>query len=174
LSLVGLAYPKTAPELRLERRRTPDHITDLLTVAMLWPKRAQNVGTLLRTCDAVGARMVLPRTQDARFAAHVGNTIGHISDYCTFVDDPWLYLDWAVKSTRVVGVELAHGSTALRELGAATAPTTLLLGNEVTGIPQVALAACHEVVEIPMEGMGNSLNVAVSGSLVLYKLKGWS
>jgi tRNA G18 (ribose-2'-O)-methylase SpoU len=172
-TLIGLAYPKTDPELRTERRRAPDHITDLITVAMLWPKRHQNVGTMVRTCDAIGSRIILPRTVDARFAAQVGNTVGHIPHYCVFIDDPWLYLDWAASTTRLVGVELAHGSIPLAELAPSTTPTTLLLGHEVTGIPKVAIAACHEVVEIPMSGMGNSLNVSVAGSLVAYKLKGW-
>jgi tRNA (guanosine-2'-O-)-methyltransferase len=34
--------------------------------------------------------------------------------------------------------------------------------------------ALHEAVEIPMIGIGASLNVAVAGSLVLYKLAGMS
>ena len=37
-----------------------------------------------------------------------------------------------------------------------------------------ALDLLHEAVEIPMIGTGASLNVAVAGSLVLYKLAGMS
>lgn len=102
---------KTKEALRVERRRAPMS-TDLLTVAVLWPKRLQNVGTLLRTCDAVGARMVLPRTVEARSAAKQGNTIGHISDYCVFVEDPWVDLEWAAKTTRLIGVETGSWSSS--------------------------------------------------------------
>jgi tRNA (guanosine-2'-O-)-methyltransferase len=47
-----------------------------------------------------------------------------------------------------------------------------VLGHEQSGIPPEALDLLHEVVEIPMIGAGASLNVAVAGSLVLYKPAG--
>ncbi|HEY3480034.1 MAG TPA: TrmH family RNA methyltransferase [Streptomyces sp.] len=47
-----------------------------------------------------------------------------------------------------------------------------MLGHEQTGIPPEALDLLDTVVEIPMVGIGASLNVAVAGSLVLYKLAG--
>jgi tRNA G18 (ribose-2'-O)-methylase SpoU len=50
--------------------------------------------------------------------------------------------------------------------------TVAVLGHEQSGIPPEALDLLHEVVEIPMIGGGASLNVAVAGSLVLYKLAG--
>ena len=48
----------------------------------------------------------------------------------------------------------------------------MVLGHEATGIPAEALDLLDAVVEIPMVGTGLSLNVAVAGSLVLYKLAG--
>lgn len=48
----------------------------------------------------------------------------------------------------------------------------VLLGHEATGIPPEALDQLDLAVEIPMVGHGHSLNVAVAGSLVLYKLAG--
>jgi tRNA G18 (ribose-2'-O)-methylase SpoU len=48
----------------------------------------------------------------------------------------------------------------------------VVLGNESDGIPYDALSILDTVVEIPMVGTGLSLNVAVAGSLVLYKLAG--
>ncbi|WP_267959183.1 TrmH family RNA methyltransferase [Streptomyces sp. NRRL S-1813] len=55
---------------------------------------------------------------------------------------------------------------------AAREPTVLVLGHEQHGIPPEALDLLDEVVEIPMAGTGASLNVAVAGSLVLYRLAG--
>jgi tRNA G18 (ribose-2'-O)-methylase SpoU len=49
---------------------------------------------------------------------------------------------------------------------------TLLLGHEQTGIPPEAIDLLDLAVEIPMVGGGASLNVAVAGSLVLYRLAG--
>jgi tRNA (guanosine-2'-O-)-methyltransferase len=48
----------------------------------------------------------------------------------------------------------------------------LLLGHEHQGIPDEVLASVVECVEIPMVGVGASLNVAVAGSLVAYRLAG--
>jgi len=48
----------------------------------------------------------------------------------------------------------------------------MVLGPEATGVPPQALDLLDCVVEIPMVGTGHSLNVAVAGSLVLYRLAG--
>ena len=47
-----------------------------------------------------------------------------------------------------------------------------VLGHEHSGIPEDALDLIDSFVEIPMVGTGTSLNVAVAGSLVLYRLAG--
>jgi tRNA G18 (ribose-2'-O)-methylase SpoU len=60
----------------------------------------------------------------------------------------------------------------LGDLPAASRRAVMVLGNETDGIPHEALALLDQVVEIPMVGTGLSLNVAVAGSLVLYKLAG--
>jgi tRNA (guanosine-2'-O-)-methyltransferase len=48
----------------------------------------------------------------------------------------------------------------------------VVLGHEHEGIPDDAWELLDRVVEIPMAGAGHSLNVAVAGSLVLYRLSG--
>ena len=54
----------------------------------------------------------------------------------------------------------------------AAGPTIVLLGHEQHGIPDDVVAEADECIEIPMVGRGASLNVAVAGSLVLYRLAG--
>jgi tRNA (guanosine-2'-O-)-methyltransferase len=76
--------------------------------------------------------------------------------------------------TRVLGVELAEDALRLADLPAARCRTVVVLGHEQAGIPPEALDLLDDVVEIPMVGTGASLNVAVAGSLVLYKLAGLS
>lgn len=68
--------------------------------------------------------------------------------------------------------ELADEAVRLADLPAAREPTVMVLGHEQHGIPPEALDLLDEVVEIPMVGTGASLNVAVAGSLVLYRLAG--
>ena len=70
-------------------------------------------------------------------------------------------------------MELAEDAVRLADLPMARGRTVAVLGNERTGIPPEALDLLDEVVEIPMIGSGKSLNVAVAGSLVLYRLAGF-
>jgi tRNA (guanosine-2'-O-)-methyltransferase len=76
------------------------------------------------------------------------------------------------RGSTIVGVELADESVRLADLPAARTRTVVVLGHEQTGIPSAALELLDLAVEIPMVGTGASLNVAVAGSLVLYKLAG--
>ncbi|MEU0794564.1 TrmH family RNA methyltransferase [Amycolatopsis sp. NPDC005961] len=140
--------------------------------APLWPLHGANLGTLLRTCDAVGACLAVPRFPWVPEALRRGNTLRRPA--CVhWVHDPpgWLARERAA-GTRVVGVELAEEAVRLADLPAARGRTIAVLGHEQTGIPPEALDLLDTVVEIPMVGTGASLNVAVAGSLVLYKLAG--
>jgi len=152
---------------------TPSRLCwDHLIVAPLWVAYDVNLGTLLRTCDAVGACLVVPRRPWIDQALTRGNTLRRPS--CVHrIHDP---VDWLAtqrdRGTAVVGVELADDAVRLGDLPAARRRTVMVLGNESEGIPHEALPLLDTIVEIPMVGTGLSLNVAVAGSLVLYRLSG--
>ena len=165
-------WVRTPGELRAQRRGRPHRCWDHLLAAPLWPKYGVNLGTLLRTCDAVGACLVVPRLRWIDEALARGNTLRQRS--CVHrVSRP---LDWLGRQraggSAVVGVELADDAVRLGDVPAARRRTVVVLGNESDGIPYEALPLLDTVVEIPMVGSGLSLNVAVAGSLVLYRLAG--
>ena len=68
-------WVRTRAELRAQRRRRPHRCYDHLLAAPLWPKYGVNLGTLLRTCDAVGACLVVPRKPWIDEALALGNTL---------------------------------------------------------------------------------------------------
>lgn len=70
-----LATKKAPEEIRLERRRQRLSCSGLI-VAALFPKKGENLGTLARTCDAVGACLAAPDNPLAVKAIRKGNTIG--------------------------------------------------------------------------------------------------
>jgi tRNA (guanosine-2'-O-)-methyltransferase len=73
---------------------------------------------------------------------------------------------------RIVAVELGEDVVPLTRVGPTLHSTIVLLGHELAGVPDTWVEAADECVTIPMVGVGASLNVAVSGSLVLYRLAG--
>jgi len=159
---------------QIERRRAPIPCTNHLIVAPLWVAFEANLGTLLRSCDAVGACMAVPETDHYRRALKIGDTLP--SSSCLH----WVStkLGWIARQQSqgadIIGVELDEDSISLAQLSQARSRTVILLGHEHSGLPDEAWPFLDQVVEIPMIGVGSSLNVAVAGSLVLYKLAGLS
>lgn len=49
-------------------------------------------------------------------------------------------------------------------------PTVLLVGEEVGGLTPDVLDACNAILEIPMRGRKESLNVSVATGIALYRL----
>jgi tRNA (guanosine-2'-O-)-methyltransferase len=143
--------------------------------APLWPLHGANLGTLLRTCDAVGACLAVPRLAWVPEALARGNTLRRPACVHWAGQDPCRWLEnQRVAGWRVLGIELAEEAVRLADVPAARQPTIAVLGHEQTGIPPEALDLLDGAIEIPMVGTGASLNVAVAGSLVLYRLAGLS
>lgn len=132
-----------------------------------------NLGTLLRTCDAVGACLAVPEWPWIPQALQQGNTLRHHTCVHWVRGDPiaWLAEQNAAGSL-IIGVELTDESIRLADLTPPRRRAVAVLGHEQSGIPVEALPLLDLAVEIPMIGTGLSLNVAVAGSLVLYKLSG--
>lgn len=165
---------RTRSDLVRQRRRRGHQCWDYIIVAPLWPLHGANLGTLLRTCDAVGACMAVPRLPWVPEALARGNTLRRRACVHWTGRDPCQWLrDQRSAGYRVIGVELADEAIRLADLPAARQRTIAVLGHEQSGIPAEALDLLDAAVEIPMIGTGASLNVAVAGSLVLYRLAGF-
>jgi tRNA (guanosine-2'-O-)-methyltransferase len=166
------ARQRQPSEIRQQRRDRPHGCWDHLVVAPLFVAYEANLGTLLRTCDATGACMAVPHTPSARAALRRGNTLrGRSCVHWVGKPSNWLRRQ-RERGARVVGVELADDATRLADVAPAREKTIVVLGHEHGGIPDDVWALLDDVIEIPMIGAGSSLNVAVAGSLVLYKLAG--
>ncbi len=51
-------------------------------------------------------------------------------------------------------------------------PMALILGHEVDGVKDDILEVCDAVIEIPMRGQKESLNVSVAAGIAMYKILG--
>lgn len=165
---------RTREDLARQRRRRGHRCWDHIIAAPLWPLHNANLGTLLRTCDAVGACLAVPRLPWVPEALARGNTLRRPACVHWTGRDPCQWLrEQRSAGTRIVGVELAEEAVRLGDLPAARQRTIAVLGHEQSGIPPEAIDLLDLAVEIPMVGTGKSLNVAVAGSLVLYRLAGF-
>lgn len=127
---------------------------------------------MLRTCDAVGACIAVPRRPWINEALQQGNTLRDPACVHWVNGEVTGWLARQKATSDIVGVELTDESVRLADLPAARRRTVMLLGHEREGLPPEALELVDVAVEIPMVGRGASLNVAVAGSLVLYRLSG--
>jgi tRNA (guanosine-2'-O-)-methyltransferase len=159
-------------QLRRSRRDRGHSCWGQLVIAPLWVAYDANLGTLLRSCDAVGACLAVPRTNHYQTALARGDTLGRRRPCIHWVrpnKDEWLHAQRSA-GWQLVAVELAEGAVPLTRLTPARIPTVVLLGHEHQGVPDQWVEDADYCVEIPMVGQGASLNVAVAGSLVLYRL----
>ena len=117
--------------------------------------------------------MAVPRTGHYRDALARGDTLPrrpHVH-WINQSKRTWLRSE-RERGSVILAVELAEDATPLTLLQPARQTTVVLLGHEHHGVPEDVWPLINDVVQIPMIGRGSSLNVAVAGSLVLYRLAG--
>jgi TrmH family RNA methyltransferase len=130
-----------------------------------------NLGTMLRTGDAVGAGglILVDECVDPFSVEAVRASMGALFTV-SVARAPWAeFATWLRKGPgQLVGLSL---DTDL-DYRAATyeAPTFLLTGNEAQGMPDFMAAACDVTVKIPMLGKADSLNAAVATAVMAYEV----
>jgi len=153
--------------------RLPDLDAVRTGVALVSPQDPGNVGTILRTIDAVGA--------DALFLLDGGVELYHPTVVRASMGTLfWIpvvqagfneFAGWVRgKGLRLIGTS-AHARFDYREVSVAEPPWLLLMGNEQKGLSQEQMAACDLTVSMPMRGKVSSLNLAVAAGILLYTLK---
>lgn len=139
-------------------------------MALVSPQDPGNVGTILRTLDAVCA--------DALFLLDGGVELYHPTvvraSMGTLFWKPVIqtsfdeFVGWARKG----GYQLI-GTSAKADVDYQTLvpqiPWVLLLGNEQKGLSSAQTAACDVTVSLPMRGRVTSLNLAVAAGVLLYR-----
>jgi tRNA G18 (ribose-2'-O)-methylase SpoU len=68
----------------------------------------------------------------------------------------------------IVAIEQAESSVSLFDF-ISPENVAYIFGNEITGITPDVLASCDLIVEIPMQGQKESLNVSVTAGIVLFQ-----
>ncbi|MFZ5858795.1 MAG: TrmH family RNA methyltransferase [Chloroflexota bacterium] len=140
------------------------------SVALVSPQDPGNVGSILRTMDAVGvdALFLLDGGVDEYHPSVVRASMGTIFWKRIIRASFDEFLDWA----RPHGIQLI-GTSAHAEADycaiQVSRPWTLLLGSEQKGLSASQLSACHLTVSLPMHGRASSLNLSVAAGILLYQ-----
>ncbi len=156
-------------------RRLPTHPLYLVLDNL---RSAFNVGSVFRTADT--ARLVGVIT--CGYTAHpphpkLDKTALGVLPYVA--TEHWATTTAAVQALRARGVPVWGVETTSRSQRYTTVaypqPLALVLGNEALGVDTEVLAQCDQLVEIPMYGFKNSLNVAAAAAVVVFEvLRQWS
>ena len=133
---------------------------------------AENLGAIVRSCAAFGAHfLIVGETCGSPFQRRaVSGSMGSI------FEQPVVHVDNLVEkltTLRAQGVRVlaAHPRPGAKKLTAVDlrGDCCLVFGAEGPGLTTPVLAACDDMVEIPMPSHMNSLNVATCAAVFLYE-----
>jgi len=150
-------------------------------------RSAQNVGSILRSSDGLGAIRVIccgitpyPATQNDTRLPHISiranNQITKTSlgaekaiEVLHYTDTLQAISDLKLEGYSVVAIEQDPNSQNLTDIMTAS-KLAIVLGNELKGLAKDVLQACDEIYQIPLAGIKESLNVSVTAAIALYQI----
>jgi TrmH family RNA methyltransferase len=130
-----------------------------------------NLGTMLRTCDAVGAGglILVDDCADPFSAEAVRASMGAVFTVGVAQARWDEFLPWLRSGAGQLVAASLRDAVAYRGADYA-APCFILVGNESQGLPEDYEAACDLRVTMPMRGRADSLNAAVAGAVLAYEV----
>jgi 23S rRNA (guanosine2251-2'-O)-methyltransferase len=166
LEASGYPYQNLADILDLAERRG-DPLFVLILDALQDP---QNLGTLLRTAEAVGVHgAVLPLARAAGVTPAVVNASSGATEHLLIAQ---ANLSQAISQLKEAGVWIigldqgpeGQSPAQIRLDG----PLAIVVGSEGEGLRPLTRSKCDLLLRLPMRGRVESLNAAVAGSIALY------
>lgn len=150
-------------------------------------RSSHNVGSILRTCEGLGIINVLlcgytpyPLMKNDLRLPHIANKATKAIKKTSLgaeISQRWEHWDETIEAIdfmknqgyEIVILEQANNSINLT-LYKPTLPICLVVGNEITGVSKEVLAMADYIVNIPMQGIKESFNVANACAMGLFYL----
>lgn len=165
-TLVGVYADRAVPLTSLDRNSA-----DIWIVAQAL-RDPGNLGTILRTGDAVGAGglILVDDCVDPFSVESVRASMGALFTQA-IVQCRWdEFIGWLRSGPgQLIGTSL-RTETDYQSPGY-TPPVFLMVGNEARGLPRDYEDACDILVKIPMLGKADSLNAAVATAVMAYEVR---
>lgn len=182
--LTQLSDREMASELLAVVAQRPDDLAriplkdDLLVLLLDRPGSPGNLGSTIRSADALGADAVLitghatdvydPKTVRASIGSLFALPVLRVAEHRDL--EAWLA---TVRSTlgRVQMVAASSHATVPLYEHDLTSPTVVAIGNETVGLSHYFETLCDAYVTIPMYGSATSFNASVAASIFLYEAR---
>ena len=146
-------------------RRQPD-----LTVMMDNVHKTHNLAAILRTCDAVGVPTIHAVTYHDQMGVRRAAASGS-EKWVDLVIHRRLEDAYGVLRSQNMKILIAHPSGSGRDYRSVdlTRPTAIVVGAELDGLSENAIALADDSISVPTHGMVDSLNVSVASAVILYE-----
>jgi len=142
-------------------------------VALVAPQDPGNLGSILRTIDAVGTDglILLDGGVDAYHPSAVRASMGALFRHPVLSASFGEFAAWAGKHGYHVYGSSAQRGTDIRSIDSYDGPAILLLGSERTGLDEEQASICQQIIRLPMAGKVTSLNLSVAAGILLYDMQ---
>ncbi len=176
--VVAVVAPREYAEVEDILSRAEERGEEALVVALDAIQDVQNLGSLIRTAEVVGAHgIIIPEHRAAGLTPAVDKSsagaveflpVARVTNLTRTLDD--------LKRRGLWCVGLDGGAKTRFDEANLKGPIALVVGNEGKGISRLVREHCDLVVRLPQRGHVDSLNAAVAGSIALYEIwrqRGW-
>lgn len=151
---------------------------DLLVLILDRPANPGNLGTILRSSDALGVHgvVITGHAADLYDPETVSASVGSLFALpAVRTPSPRDLEPWFAQVAAAIGAFQLVGSSAKADRPLTEQdwmqPTVLVIGNETTGMSAHYRNRCDTTVTIPIGGSATSLNVACATSILLYEIQ---
>ncbi|SRR5579875_197247 len=177
--VMALVAPRTYAEVDDILRRAEELGEPPLVVVLDTIQDVQNLGSLIRTAEIVGAHgVIIAEHRAAGLTPAVDKTsagaveflpVARVTNITRTLDD--------LKRRGLWCIGLDAEAKTTYDKANLTGPIALVVGNEGKGISRLVREHCDLLIRLPMRGRIGSLNAGVAGSIALYEIwrqRGWA
>ncbi|RLP28494.1 RNA methyltransferase [Mesorhizobium sp. YM1C-6-2] len=132
-----------------------------------------NLGTVIRTVDAVGAKgvILIGDATDPFSLETVRATMGSIFAVPVAKASQDAFLAWRKGFSGLVAGTHLKGAVDYRSVDFGGRPVLLVMGNEQQGLTDDLAQSCDRLLRIPQAGRADSLNLAVATGVMLFEIR---
>ena len=152
----------------------------IITLMLPDIRSEHNIGAMFRTADALGISEIILSGHSPLPVDRFGRKNSGVTKTSLGAEEsvPWRF----VKNTQraisafkkegfcIIAIEQGKDSVDYKKVNLPKKNTVFILGNEVKGLPRNILKYADKIVEIPMRGQKESLNVSVAMGVALFRI----